>query len=76
MNKIINSQKKALTIVLKNKKIPFKEIEINKFSEETIGELFAYFILETSILGKLINVNPFDQPAVEEVKKITKKLLN
>jgi glucose-6-phosphate isomerase len=76
LNKIINSQKKALTIVLKNKKIPFKEIEINKFSEETIGELFAYFILETSILGKLINVNPFDQPAVEEVKKITKKLLN
>ena len=58
------------------KNIPYREFNINKFNEQTIGELFAYFILETGVCGKLINVNPFDQPAVEEVKIITKKLLS
>ena len=69
------AQKKALTQSLKNKKIPYREFKVNNINEETIGELFSYFILETSIIGKLININPFNQPAVEEVKIYTNKLL-
>ena len=72
---IKNSQKNAFLRVLKNKKIPFREINIQKFDENTIGKLFLQFIMETILLGKLINVNPFDQPAVEEVKVLTKKFL-
>ncbi len=74
--KIINAQKESFIKVLEKKNIPYREFNINKFNEQTIGELFAYFILETGVCGKLINVNPFDQPAVEEVKIITKKLLS
>ncbi len=74
-NNIKNSQKNAFLRVLKNKKIPFREINIQKFNEDTIGKLFLQFIIETIFLGKLINVNPFDQPAVEEVKVLTKKFL-
>jgi len=73
LSEIILAQKNAFIKVLKNKKIPFREIHINKFTEETIGELFGYFMLETILLGKLIKVNPFDQPAVELVKIYTKK---
>ena len=69
------AQKKALVQSLKNKKIPFREFKINEINEETIGELFSYFILETSIIGRLININPFNQPAVEEVKIYTNKFL-
>ena len=69
------AQKKALVQSLKNKKIPFREFKVNETNEETIGELFSYFILETSIIGRLININPFNQPAVEEVKIYTNKLL-
>ena len=72
---IKNSQKNAFLRVLKNKKIPFREINIQKFNEDTIGKLFLQFIMETIFLGRLINVNPFDQPAVEEVKVLTKKFL-
>ena len=72
---IIQAQKKALTKVLYDKNIPFREFHINKFNEETIGELFSYFILETVLLGSLINVDPFDQPAVEKVKNQTKNYL-
>jgi glucose-6-phosphate isomerase len=75
LSKIILSQKNAFIKELNNKKIPFREIHINKFDEETIGELFGYFILETVLLGRLIKVNPFDQPAVESVKIYTKKNL-
>ena len=60
---------------LKKKKIPFREFKIGDVSEQVLGELFSYFILETVIVGKLANINPFDQPAVEEVKVYTKKIL-
>ena len=33
------------------------------------------FILETILLGKMMNINPFNQPAVELIKKETKKTL-
>ena len=74
-NKIKLSQKKALIQALKNKKISFREFEINKSNESTLGELFGYFMLETVFLGKAIGVDPYDQPAVEEVKILTKKNL-
>lgn len=76
LSKVINSQKKALIKVLKKKKIPFREFKINKINEEVLGELFSYFMLETALVGKLIGVNPFDQPAVEEVKTLTKRYLS
>ena len=51
------------------KKIPFRSINVNNRSEETIGELFTFFILETILLSKLMKINPYDQPAVELIKK-------
>ena len=73
VNQIIFKQKKATEIVFKNKKIPFRSFEVNKRNEKTLGELFCYFILETILLGRALNVNPFDQPSVELIKKETKK---
>ena len=75
LSKVILSQKKALTKVLKSKDIPFREFKIEQISEEILGELFAYFVLETALVGKSIGINPFNQPAVEEVKNLTKKYL-
>ena len=73
---IRNAQKEALIKTLKKNEIPFREFKIKKCDEETLGQLFSYFILETSIVGKILGINPFDQPAVEQVKKITKINLN
>ena len=66
----------AFIEVLKKKNIPYREIQINDFSERALGELFSYFMLETAMIAKLINVNPFNQPSVEEVKALTKKYLS
>ena len=67
--------KKALIKVFKEKKIPYREIKISISNEEVLGKLFAYFIIETILIAKLTNVNPFDQPAVEKVKLYTRKIL-
>ena len=60
---------------LKKKKIPFRTFEINKRDEKTLGELFCFFMLETILIGKCLNINPFDQPAVELIKTQTRKIL-
>ena len=69
------AQKKASENVFKKKKIPYRSFEIKKRDEKTLGELFTFFILETILIGKCLNLNPFDQPAVELIKKETRKLL-
>ena len=70
------AQKNALISSLKKNKIPFREFKIKSFDEKNLGELFSFFIYETIFVGKLSNINPFNQPAVEVVKKFTKQLLN
>ena len=76
LSKIIFAQKKATENVFKKKNIPFRSFEIKKRNEKTLGELFCFFILETILIGKSLNLNPYDQPAVELIKKETKKLLS
>ena len=72
---ILYAQKKATENVFINKNIPFRSFEVKKRDEKTLGELFCFFILETILIGKALNLNPYDQPAVELIKKETKKLL-
>ena len=75
ISEIKNTQKKALILSFKKKNISFREFKINAISEESLGELFSYFIIETIIIGRLLNLDPFNQPAVEQVKVYTKKFL-
>ena len=75
LDKIIYAQKKATENIFKMKNIPFRSFEIKKRDEETLGKLFTFFILETILLGKALNLNPYDQPAVELIKLETKKIL-
>jgi glucose-6-phosphate isomerase len=75
LNQIMYAQKKATENVFKKKNIPFRSFEINRRDENTLGELFCFFMLETILIGKCLNINPFDQPAVELIKTETKKIL-
>ncbi len=75
VNQIMYAQKRATEKVFKKKNIPFRSFEIKKKNEKTLGEMFCFFILETILIGKCVNLNPYDQPAVELIKKETKKIL-
>ena len=75
LNDILFSQFSATETVFKKRNIPFRSFIIHNRNEETLGELFTFFILETILLGMAMNVNPYDQPAVELIKKETQKIL-
>ena len=75
MGEIIENQKNATISLFKNKKIPFISIELKRRDEETLGELYSYFILETVLMAENLKVNPFNQPAVEQLKLLTKQNL-
>jgi len=76
IEKIKQSQMLATEKVFTLKKIPYRSFRVLKRDEESLGKLFCFFILETILLGRALNVNPFDQPSVELIKKETKKILS
>ncbi len=71
MNAVILGVERAY----ENKGIPFMRIRIKEKSEYFIGQLLQMKMLEVIYLAYLMNVNPFDQPNVEEYKAETRKLL-
>ena len=75
LQNILYNQFLATQSVFTKKKIPFRSFVIEKRDESTLGLLFTYFILETILLGKLLKINPYDQPSVELIKRETKKKL-
>lgn len=55
--------------------IPSRHIHVCNLNEYALGELFVYFMVETLLLADLLLVNPFDQPAVEEGKTMTRTFM-
>ena len=72
---IISTQCDATKNIFKLRNIPFRHFIFNKNNEEELGMIFTFFVLETILLARLMKVNPFDQPAVEQIKIETKKIL-
>ncbi|NBY89826.1 MAG: hypothetical protein EBQ45_04155, partial [Proteobacteria bacterium] len=76
LNNIIDSQFNATINVFKKNLIPFRVVLIDqKKPIKSFISLIVYSMLETAILCKALNLNPFNQPAVEEIKKETYSLL-
>ena len=75
LDQVLYAQKKATQNIFNKKRLSFRSFEIINKNEETLGELFTFFILETLMLSSLLNVNPFNQPSVELIKVETKKIL-
>lgn len=74
---LINKQADSIIQSLLNKHdIPLDIIEIEKIDEFAVGELFFYYELLTSVVAKMIDVNAYDQPGVEEGKKILRGFFN
>ena len=70
------AQKDAVKKVFTKQGLKLRSFEIINKDEESLGIIFTYFMLETILLGKLMKLNPFNQPAVESIKKETKRILS
>ena len=56
-------------------KVPVLKIQIEDFSEESLGKLFYFFMISCAISASILGVNAFNQPGVEEYKKNIKTIL-
>ena len=55
---------------------PFVSVMLPEKSAYYIGQFMQIKMIEIMYLGFLLNVNPFDQPQVENYKKEMKKILS
>ena len=77
LNNIINAQFNATISVFKKNFIPFRVILIDqKKPTQNLISLLVYSMMETLILCKALDLNPFNQPAVEAIKKETYSILS
>ena len=66
---LLDKQFKSVIEIFHEKKIPHRVFEINDHKNPlNLIELFSYFLLETILLGKAMNIDPYNQPAVQLIK--------
>ena len=73
---LMAAEQKATFETLVKRSCPTRIIEIKNLDEYTLGALMMHFMLETIIAADLMDVNPFNQPAVEEGKVLVRKMMN
>lgn len=69
------AQQEGTTHALKDRNRTVRVFRLPNVSERPIGALFMHFMIETILVARMRGIDPFDQPAVEELKEWTRKFL-
>ena len=72
---LVDAEARATAQTLFKNGRPVRRIHLAKVDEFHMGALMMHFMLETIIMGKLMGVDPFDQPGVEEGKVLARQYL-
>lgn len=75
INSLINAEADATKVSLVDYKRPNVTITLDKVNPYNIGQLLYMFEVQTAIAGELYNINPFNQPGVEQAKNYTYALM-
>lgn len=75
MGDLFSAEQKATYETLLRHKCPTRLITFDDLNEYTLGALMMHFIIETILTSYLIDVNAFDQPSVEEGKRLAREYL-
>jgi len=75
LNEIVRIEQESTIEILNQQKLPIRVLQLEKLDEETLSALMMQMFLETVIIAKAKNINPFDQPAVELRKDLAKEYL-
>ena len=76
MGDLMQAEQQATVDTFKDNKFIFREIFVPEINEFSIGQLMALSIMETVASCCYFGVDPFNQPAVEQGKKLTKQYLS
>ncbi len=72
---LVDAEARATAQTLFKNGRPVRVIHMPRVDEFEVGALMMHFMLETIIMGRLMGVDPFDQPGVEEAKVLTREYL-
>jgi len=72
---LVDAEARATAQTLSKNGRPVRQIHLAKVDEFEMGALMMHFMLETILMGKLMGVDPFDQPGVEEGKVLARQYL-
>ena len=75
LQELLLTEYRATSLVLTKGGRPNLTLRVDKLDERSLGALFFTFSFLTAMTGTLMNVNPFDQPGVEEGKIYTREAL-
>lgn len=75
LNKLMAAELRGTMDALKVSQRPVCSISLPRVNENTVAQLLYMLEVETAMAGRLYNVNTFDQPGVEEGKKIARRLM-
>jgi len=76
LGEILNAEQTATADALTSGERPNMTITMPEVDEYHMGALFMLFETATAFAGALYGINPFDQPGVEEGKRLTKRILS
>lgn len=76
LNEINNMVLEKVCEAHNNGHTPSSIIWLDDIKEEDLGELMQFFMLSAIIGGYLLDINPFDQPGVQEYKRLITDGLN
>ncbi len=76
LNELINAERVATTLTLTRNHRPNCTFLLPEIRGFTVGQLVYLLEVQTALIGDLLGVNPFDQPAVEAGKEATYALLD
>lgn len=76
MGDLLEAEQRATAATLMNKRCPVRVFRLPRLDERALGALFMHFMLETILVGYALDIDPFDQPAVEDGKVLTRKYLS
>ncbi len=72
---VVDAQAHAVPEALARAGRPVRTFDLASLNERSIGALLMHFMMETILAGRLIGIDPFDQPAVELAKTLTRERL-
>ncbi len=72
---LVDAEARATAQTLFKNGRPVRQIHLSKVDEFHLGALMMHYMLETILMGRLMGVDPFDQPGVEEGKVLARQYL-
>lgn len=76
LSQLLHAERKGTAAALTKNKKPNATIFIPAISPESLGALFQFFMVATAYAGELFGVNVYNQPGVEEGKRVAKRVLS